>query len=270
MAFHIGNGRRIAERELIPQVAEVPVLIPCFLGKFDPQIGDPHAEAVIKPDAAVRNLFAHSRHTGHVLRHGNGRRFHFADQFVGELEIGHGVHIRVHGEILVERTEIRSECMVEIQHGGHAVKAEAVKMVFLQPESQIAQQEMQHFRLAVVEALGAPGRVVASAALVEELIGCAVKQIDALQRIADGVGMHHIQQNANAHAVRPVHKIFQILGVTEAAGSCIEAAHLIAEGSIEGMLHHRHQLDGVIAEILHMRKHLVGKLAVGGDAVILA
>ena len=95
--------------------------------------------------------------------------------------------------------------MIVVQHGGDTVEAEAVEMVFLHPEFQVAQQEMQHLGLIVIEAFGAPGGMVALRAVVEELPGGAVEQVDALQRVAHGVGMHHVQQHPDAHFMGLVH-----------------------------------------------------------------
>ena len=160
--------------------------------------------------------------------------------------------------------------MIQIEHGRDAIKTEAVEMVFLQPEFQIAQKEVNHFRLAVIEALGAPGGMITPTALMEELIGGAVEEVDALQSVADGVGVNNIQQDTNAHAVGLVDEIHQIFRCAESAGGGVETADLVAEGTVEGVLHNCHQLDGVVAKILHMGQNVIGKLTIGGNFVFLA
>ena len=50
--------------------------------------------------------------------------------------------------------------------------------------------------------------MVALRAVMEELPGGAVEQVDALQGVAHGVGMHHVQQHADAHFVGLVHQVF--------------------------------------------------------------
>ena len=57
---------------------------------------------------------------------------------------------------------------------------------------------MQHFIFCVIEKFCSPRRVVAFCALVEELIGSAVKLVDALFRIGYGVGMHYVKQDGYA------------------------------------------------------------------------
>ena len=66
---------------------------------------------------------------------------------------------------------------------------------------------MQHTGFAVVKALGSPGGVITLGAVMEELPGCAVEHIDALGGVLDGVGVNHIQQDPDAHAVSGVDKI---------------------------------------------------------------
>ena len=83
------------------------------------------------------------------------------------------------------------------------------------------------------------------------------------------MGVYHVQQHRDAHAVGLVHEVFEILGVPEAAGGGKEVRHLIAEGAVIRVLHDRHELHGVVPEVLHPRQHVVGKLPVGADAVFL-
>ena len=140
--------------------------------------------------------------------------------------------------------------MVVVEHGGNAVKTETVKMVLRLPEFQVGQQEVDDLVFVVVEALGAPGTVIALAALVEELVGSAVKFVQALPGVLAGVGMDHIQQHGDAHFVGGVDEHFQLLGLAEPGGSGKEIGDLVAEGSIVGMLHDGHDLNGVVAQRL--------------------
>ena len=53
----------------------------------------------------------------------------------------------------------------------------------------------------IIEELGSPRWMVAAYALMEELIARTVKLVDAVQRVLDGVRMHHVQKDGNAHGV---------------------------------------------------------------------
>ncbi len=148
------------------------------------------------------------------------------------------------------------------EHGGNAVEAEAVEMVFLLPEFQVGKQEMQHLMLGIIEQLGAPGGVIV---LFEELILGAVEQIDAVGAIGGGVGMHHVQKHKQAHLVGFIHQIFQIVRIAEPAGGGEKIGHLIAEGGVIRVLHHAHELDGVITGVQDALEGDVGKFPIGAD-----
>ena len=93
-------------------------------------------------------------------------------------------------------------------------------MVFLQPELQIGKKEVQNTGLAVIKALGSPGRMLTLFSIVEELPNGTIKHIDALSSILDRVGMDQIKQHTDTQLVGTVYQVFQILRVTEpGAGS---------------------------------------------------
>ena len=129
---------------------------------------------------------------------------------------------------------------------------------------------MEHLGLSVIEALGAPGGVLALRSGVEELILRAVKHVDALDGVLDGVGVNQIQQDRDAELVGAVYQVLEIFGIAKAAGSGEEAGDLIAEGTVIGMLHDRHELYGVIAEIFHAGQNIVRKFTVSAGTVFLS
>ena len=134
-----------------------------------------------------------------------------------------------------------------IEHGGDPVKAEAVKMKPGEPVFQIGQKEVQHLIFPVVKALGLPRGMIPPRAFMEELMVRAVKLVDALPGVPAGVGMDHVQQYRNAHFVSSINEFFQFIRRAEPGGGGEEIGHLIAERGIIGVLHHRHDLNGVIA-----------------------
>ena len=172
------------------------------------------------------------------------------------------------GEVLLIVIEIRTQAVVVVEHGCDTVEPETIEMVFLHPELQVGQQEVDHAGLAVVKALGTPGRMVTLIAVVEELPDGAVKHIDAFGCILDGMGMDHIQQHPNAHLMGLVDQVFQILRPAEPAGGRIEIGHLIAKRTVVGVLHDGHQLDGIITGLLHMGQGIIRKLPVGANLTL--
>ena len=173
--------------------------------------------------------------------------------------------MRVIGEVLVIGIEVCAQTMVVVEHGGHTVKTEAVKVILSHPEFQVAQQEVEHTGLAVVKALGVPGRMIAFGTVVEELPGGTVEHVDALGGVLHRMGVDHVQQNPQSQLMGLVHQIFQILGLAEPGRGGIEAGHLIAEGAVVRMLHNGHELHRVISGFFDLRQNLVCKFPVGAD-----
>ena len=54
------------------------------------------------------------------------------------------------------------------------------------PIFQVREQKVQYLVFAVVKQLGPPGAVLAPGTVVEELVGCAVKIVDALPGVFAG------------------------------------------------------------------------------------
>ena len=58
---------------------------------------------------------------------------------------------------------------------------------------------MNDLVFVIIKELRAPCGMVASISLVEELIGGTVKLVDALGGVLNGVGVHNVKQNGDAH-----------------------------------------------------------------------
>ena len=124
---------------------------------------------------------------------------------------------------------------------------------------------MENAGLAVIEALGAPGRMLTLFAVMEELPDSAVEHIDALGGVLDGVGVDQVQQDPDAHRVGLVDQILQVLGFAEPGGCGIEVGHLVTERAVIGMLHDGHELNGVVAGFFDMIQGDVGKFPVSAE-----
>ena len=64
-----------------------------------------------------------------------------------------------------------------------------------------------------------------------------------------------------------VDEAHEVGGRAEAAGGGEIADRLIAPGAVEGMLHHRQQLDVRVAHLLDVGDQLVGQFAIGQPAI---
>jgi len=254
-----------AGSQFVVNMPQIPMFVGNFLQQADPKIRRTHSQPVVKADAAVFDRQTQARHCGHILGDQNGVGVNFPGQSGGQLEIGDRLQVGVHRKILAVVGKGRTQTVVQIEHGGDTVEPETVKVVLLQPEFQVGQQKVDHFVFAVVETFCAPGRVVALGRIVEELVGRAVKFVNALPGVPAGVGMDHIQKHGDAHIVGGVDKVFQVLGPAEPGRCREEIGDLIAEGRIIRMLHHRHDLQGVVAQFFHSGQDILGKFGVSAD-----
>ena len=96
------------------------------------------------------------------------------------MQIGDRVAVDVGAEIIVVAAEGFAQAMIEIEHAGDAIEAEAVEAKFFQPVAQVAQQEALDFVFAVIEQQRIPGDMLPARAGVEILIIGAVEKIQAL------------------------------------------------------------------------------------------
>ena len=87
--------------------------------------------------------------------------------------------------------------MVGVQHASDTVKAEAVKLVLVHPEAQVAQQEAKNFMTAIVEQSAVPKLVSSSGTLVEVLRIATIKLIQTIQHVLRSMAVNDIQQDSN-------------------------------------------------------------------------
>ena len=100
----------------------------------------------------------------------------------------------------------------------------------------------------------------------EVLPAAAVKVIEPLGHVFDGVTVHDIEQHADAQPVRGVDEVFEILGRAEAVAGGEEGGDVVAEGAVVGVLLHGHELHEVVAERVHTRQHFIRKLSIAVNA----
>ena len=91
----------------------------------------------------------------------------------------------------VEVVAVVAECLAQavavVEHGGYAVESETVKMVLAEPVLAVAQQEVHHLVLTVVEAEAVPSRMLVSLARIEILVRVAGKIAQTFQLVLHGV-----------------------------------------------------------------------------------
>ena len=271
MAFRVRDGlfsRAVADH-LIEDPPDIPLTEGLFLDGLDPVVRQTHAQAGVKTDAALGDRPAHARHAAHILGDAIRLRFDFLSQVHGKLQVGDRVHVRVHGEIHLVVHKRGAQAVVMIEHAGDAVKAEAVKMIFFQPEAHVGKQEMDHAGFAVIKHPGIPGRMIACLSFFKELAVGSVKARDSFRGVLDRVGVDDVQQHGQAQLMGPVDQGLQFVRRPVAGGSGVKIADLIAERAVIRVLHDGHQLHRVIAVFFDSGKNVPGKLRVGADPLLL-
>lgn len=162
-----------------------------------------------------------------------------------------------------ERSYLRSNTVMGIQHAGYAIEPETIEIILIHPESKIRQQEPQHLMVTVVEKPAVPQLVPSFCAFVEIQIISAVKVVEPIGSILRCMTMDHVQQDNDTHPVSGIYQFSQIVWRTEAAACSEEAVDLIPKAGIVCMLHDRHQLDNIIAKVVYSRDHVLGEIFVG-------
>lgn len=152
-----------------------------------------------------------------------------------------------------------------VEHRGHAVEPEAIRIVLLQPEPDIGEQEPQHLVLGVVEDAAVPLRVRAGLPAVEVLVLGAVPEVDALEHILGGVGVHEVDDHLDAPPMGLVDQLLELVGLAETTGDTEEVADVVAEGSVVGVLQDGHQLNHIVAALLHQGQDVVLEISEGVD-----
>ena len=107
--------------------------------------------------------------------------------------------------------------MVIVEHRGHAVKAEAVKAVFLKPVFAVGKQEVEHFSFAIVKAERVPCRMLAASVAVEVQVRASVEASESLHFILYSVGVYYIHYHRYAQFMSFVNEALEILRCAEAA-----------------------------------------------------
>ena len=158
--------------------------------------------------------------------------------------------------------------MVPIQHTRDAVEPESVQMIFFHPELAVGQEEIFGFTLSVVEASGAPRRMMSLGPLIEIQVFPAVEQAEPFRLIVHAVGMDDIHHDGYAAGMCIIHKMFEFLRCSESGRKCVEVGNLVSEGAVIRVLLQGHNLDGVVAKCLDMRKNIDTELFEGGDFFI--
>ena len=266
MAFDVADAVFVVASvgEFVPEGSDGPVLVG-DVGELEPAVGDAEREPEVEAAAALSGGGAQSGHAADVLGDGGGMGVSAVDEGVGGGEVGERVVVDVGREVVVVAGESSVEAVVEVEHAGDAVEAEAVDAVFVEPEAAVGEEEAADLGLGVVEASGVPGGVVSASAMVAvEEVG-AVLEADAFGGVLDGVRVDEVDDDAQSESVGVVDESLEVVGGSEEVADGEEAGDVVAEGAVEGVLHDGHELDGVVAGGGDAGEDVAPEFVEGGD-----
>lgn len=131
---------------------------------------------------------------------------------VGKHEIDHSLQIDTLTKIfVVVAREPKANAVVDIHHGGDTIESEAVKLVFLHVEPQVAEQEAHGLVASIVEQSRVPELMAAFGALVEVLVVAPIKVVESIEDVLAGVRVHDIEENGDAESMCSVDQLLELL-----------------------------------------------------------
>ena len=205
---------------------------------------------------------------------GKGGRFLGDGHDAGVLAIGFVVHALQEGdglEVFAAAMAIGNPLavlarVVEIEHRGHRIDAQAVEMIALEPEQRIVDEKARHFLAAKIVDRRVPVRMKALARIFV-LIEC--RAVEAGQPVLIGREMRRnpVEDDADAGAMGRIDEAGKAGRIAEARGRRIEAGWLVAPGRIEGMLGDRQQLDVGEAHVGDIRDEIGGQFVITQEGI---
>ncbi len=151
--------------------------------------------------------------------------------------------------------------VIQVEHGGHGVRADSVDVVFFQPENRAGNQEADDLVPAVIENERPPLLMLPLARVGVFIAGRPVepgKPAFILRKMS----RDPIHNHADPGLMALFHKAHEILRGAVARGGGEIPRHLIPPRAVVGIFGHRHQLHMGVAHLLHIGDQLVRKLFV--------
>jgi hypothetical protein len=135
------------------------------------------------------------------------------EQLIGEHQVHDALLVDGGSKVLViAAREACTDAVMSIHHARDAVEAEAIKLVFVHPESEVGEQESKDLVTAIVEETAVPEFMTAFGALVEIAMIGTIKHVQSVEDVLAGMGMNDVEQDGNAHAVCGVDEFHELFG----------------------------------------------------------
>ena len=98
--------------------------------------------------------------------------------------------------------------MAVVEHGGDTVKSETIEFELFEPIAAVAEQEVDYFVFAIVEAEAVPLVVVATITGIEILVGVSAEVSKSFVFVFHCVAVNEIHNHGYAHVVGFVDELF--------------------------------------------------------------
>src|SRR5690606_31836482 len=181
----------------IPHFVDIPIFIRFFFQVSYPKIRNAHSQSEIKPNSTFQWWTAQAWHTAHIFCNSKSIRVQFLHQSRSQLKINNS--LLVHAIIKIFVVMIKSSiAMVVVEHGGYAIKTETVEPELLHPIPYVGQQKLLYFLFTIVEQHRIPIRVIPFCTVMEILVLCAIKKVEAFRNVFDSMGMHDVHDDGYA------------------------------------------------------------------------
>ncbi len=151
--------------------------------------------------------------------------------------------------------------VIQVQHRGDGVHPEPVDVEFLQPVHRVGDQEVPHLPAAVVEDQRAPVGVLAPARI-RMLVELGAVEPGQRPGVLREVRGHPVDEDPDPGLMQPVDQVPEVVGVAESGRRRVIGGDLVAPGSAERVLGHRHELDVRETAIGYVANKLIGQLTV--------
>ena len=151
--------------------------------------------------------------------------------------------------------------VVEVEHRGDGIDAQAVDAVAIEPEQRVGDQEIDHFGAAVIVDQRAPVEVAALQGI-GVLVERGAVEIAEPMRIVGKMSGHPVEPYADPLAMAGIDERGKVFRRAEPAGRRVQAGRLIAPRSVERMLADGQKLEMGKAHVLRIGRKLFGELAI--------
>ena len=156
--------------------------------------------------------------------------------------------------------------VVEVEHRGHGVDAQAVGVVLVEPEHGAREQERADLVAVVVEDVAAPVGVVALTGIGVLVQMCPI-EVGETVLVRRKMGGYPVEDDADTLLVQVIDQVGEVLRGAPAAAGREVAGGLVPPGAVEGVLHYREELNVGEPHLLAVPRELRSEFAVGQPAV---